>query len=72
MDFVFKYFDEFFQQLLSRRAEYLSLTVQEGDDDVIMRSPTLPPDERKMLETLRDLIRSGMEPNKLKKIQNPA
>jgi hypothetical protein len=35
------------------------------DDDTI-----LPVDERKMLETLRELIKSGIEPNKLKKIQN--
>ena len=37
------------------------------DEDTV---GSLPVDERKMLEILRELIKSGVEPNKLKKIQN--
>jgi hypothetical protein len=37
-------------------------------DDDVTRSPTLPPDEKKMLETLREILKSGVELNRLRKI----
>ena len=60
-------------QLLNRRSEFLALGSNDfnhvGDDEEdLLRSPTLPPDEKKMLETLREIIRSGVEANKIRKI----